>query len=53
MLMLVDYRLPVSHFAAFGMGIRLMIRKVFDEMEFALNAIPETLINMLQVRSYF
>ena len=25
--------------------------KVFDEMKFALNAIPETLINMLQVRS--
>ena len=32
---------------------RLIIVKVFDEMKFALNAIPETLLNALQVRSCF
>ena len=30
-----------------------MFEKVFDEMKFALNAIPETLINILQARSCF
>ena len=50
-LTLVDYRLPVSRFAALDAEIRLTVRKVFDEMKFALNGIPETLINMLQVRS--
>jgi len=33
--------------------VYLMIGKVFDELKFALNAIPETLINMLQVRGFF
>ena len=52
-LMPVNPRLLVSRFTALIYATHLKIGKVFDEMKFALNAIPETLINMLQVRNCF